>query len=123
MEGSDKHNSSNSGINAHYDLISKVNEFEKRILALEKVVFADTKKPKWKKSTYKGLKGGIQLLTDNGFFNKLRTAKETSEELKREGYPYPLASISKALSVDFTNRDKLLNRVKESNVWKYALRK
>ena len=98
-------------------------EIEKRLSALEKIVFSQSKQKKWQKKDHGGLRGGIKLLLDNGFFNELRTVKDAFDELKREGYHYPLPSVSKALSVDLTNKQKTLNRVKDKKIWKYVIRK
>ncbi|MDH3766600.1 MAG: hypothetical protein OER82_12445 [Nitrosopumilus sp.] len=99
----------------------KLLELEKRIEVLEKMVLSKNK-TEWEKN-YSGLKGGMQLLVDNNFFTKPRNLGEVESELKREGYHYPKSSISKILSVDLTNKQKLLNRVKEEKIWKYVIRK
>jgi len=62
-------------------------------------------------------------LIKNGLFDTPRKIKEIEGELKREGYHYPKPSISKALSVDLTNKQKILNRIKEGEQWNYVLRK
>ena len=101
----------------------RIGEIERRLENIEKIVFSEKEKKKWSKVDHSGLRGGIRLLIDNGFFNQLRTVNEVSNELKREGYHYPLPSVSKALSVDMTNKQKVLNRTKEEDIWKYVIRK
>ena len=96
-------------------------DHERRIKILEE------KLPKQKKQEstkdYKGLSGGIQFLIDNNFLTALKSVSEIITELKREGYHYPSASISKILSVNFTKNKKILNRTSENGVWKYVVRK
>jgi len=72
---------------------------------------------------YSGLNGGIRLLIQNGFFNELKSLIEVKNELEREGYHYPKASIAKALSINFVRKLKVLTRVKENKIWKYVVRK
>ncbi|AFS80375.1 hypothetical protein NKOR_02385 [Candidatus Nitrosopumilus koreensis AR1] len=96
-------------------------ELERRVSKLEKEVFQEKKYKKETKHT--GLRGGLRLLIGNGFFNYPKALNEIVTELKREGYHYPNPSISKALSVDLTLKQKLLNRIKEEKSWKYVLRK
>jgi hypothetical protein len=98
-----------------------LSDHERRIKILE------GKLPKQKKQesqrAYKGLSGGIRFLIDNNFFNEPKKASNVMAELKREGYHHSLAPISKMLSVNYTKSKKILNRIKENNVWKYMLRK
>lgn len=105
------------------NLDSKFSDIENRLSALEKMVFSKDKKTEWKANEFKGLRGGIRLLIQNRFFDNPRTVKEVVEELKREGYHYPTPSASKALSVDLTNKQKILNRIKGDEQWLYVLRK
>lgn len=101
-------------------LHKRLDEFDSRLKRIEDLLF---KKKQLPKSDYKGLSGGIRLLIDNGFFESPHEYREVNEELKREGYHYPLTSISKVLSVNFSNSQKILTRIKEGNVWKYIQRK
>jgi hypothetical protein len=105
------------------DINTKFLEFEKRLKALEKIVFSHSEKPQMIKNDFKGLRGGIRLLIENEFFNEPRALNEVGDELKREGYHYPKPSVSKTLSVDFTNKQKILNRIKNNNQWMYVVRK
>ncbi len=98
-------------------------KIEKRLTALEKAVFQEKKRSGTASSSFEGLKGGIRFIIKNGFFKKLRSLSEIKSELKREGYHYSDASISKILTRDFTNKEKILNRIKEKKVWKYVIRK
>jgi len=63
------------------------------------------------------------LLIDNGFFNSLKSADEVFTELTREGHFHNKEGIRKSLARDFVVRNRLLARIKEGKVWKYALRK
>ncbi len=98
-----------------------LNDHEKRIKILEGKPSKQNRQES--KKGYTGLAGGIRFLIDNKFLNELKTANEIMAELKREGYHHSLASISKMLSVNFTKNKKILNRIKEKDGWKYALRK
>ena len=75
------------------------------------------------KEKFKGLNGGINFLMHQGFLNELKSVDEIWAELKRGGYVYPKASVSKLLSVNFVKNKKILNRINEGGVWKYCLRK
>jgi len=101
----------------------KISEIIKRLNALEKIVFSENKKPLFKNLDFKGLRGGMRLLIKNGFFDEPKMVKEIEDELKREGYHYPRPSISKVLSVDLTNKQKILNRLKKNEQWMYVIRK
>jgi len=103
--------------------IDKIKELEKRIETLEKIVLTkDDVKERTK--NYSGLRGGLKLLIDNDFFfSSPKNVQEIESELKREGYHYARPSISKALSVDFTYKQKFLSRLKEDKFWKYVIRK
>ncbi len=72
---------------------------------------------------FEGLIGGINFLMEQNFFTGLKSADKIWTELKREGYVYPKKSVMKILNVDFVNKKKILNRIKENDVWKYCLRK
>jgi len=95
----------------------------KEIEELKKGYIKDKNKKKIEGVSFKGLSGGINFLINNSFLDKLRSVDEIWNELKREGYHYPKTSVSKILNVDFVNKKKILNRLKENKVWKYALRK
>lgn len=73
--------------------------------------------------SYKGLTGGIQFLIDNRFFNQLRSVRETQSELTREGYHYEAPTITQILTVNFTNKRKILKRIKNDGIWKFVIRK
>jgi len=104
------------------DTDEKLQELENRIKVLEKIVLAEDESKDWTKD-YSGLKGGMNLLIDNNFFAEPRSLREIDVELKREGYHYLKPSISKKLSVDLTNKQKLLTRIKIEKNWKYVIRK
>lgn len=70
---------------------------------------------------YEGLKGGIKFLIDNGLFNNLKSSKEVQTELKKENYFHSIPTVDRRLR--FLVSKKQLTRIKEDNVWKYALRK
>lgn len=87
-----------------------------------KPVKPSLKKPEiLKEKKYSGLRGGIEYLIDNDFFQNLRSSKETHAELKKENYFHSLESVDKRLR--FLVSKKLLTRVKDDNIWKYAIRK
>lgn len=99
-----------------------VENHEKRISELEKAIFAEKIKPKGKQE-FKGLSGGIEHLISKGSLDAPKSVKEIQDELRKEGYHYPLASVAKLLSVDYMTKQKILTRIKERNVWKYVVRK
>jgi hypothetical protein len=99
-----------------------ITDHEQRISELEKAIFVEKIKPK-EKQEFKGLSGGIQLLISKGCVDTPKSVREIQDELKKEGYHYSFESITKLLSVDFMAKRKILTRVREDNVWKYAVRK
>jgi hypothetical protein len=102
----------------------KLDDFERRLKILEeKEPAVEPKKRVEESKKYKGLVGGLRYLIDHDFFKEPKTVKETMEELSKEGYHYPHASISKMLSVDFTKNSKILTRIIEKDVYKYVIRK
>ena len=96
-------------------------DHERRIKDLEAKLHQ--KKEMITDQSYKGLSGGIRFLMNNGFLNEPKAVSQIVTELGREGYHYPSRSVDKLLRVDFTNKRKVLNRIKKDNVWKYVLRK
>ncbi len=96
---------------------------EDRISKLEKS-FSNNKKgkPKEKKFTYEGVSGGVQMLIDNGFLDSPKPAKDVFNEMKREGYYNSLKNVDGSLRNVFVKK-KVLQRIKEENVWKYVIRK
>lgn len=102
----------------------KIKELESRISKLENVVFSKKKSSTKTKSTqYVGLKGGIQLLMDNGFFKKPVLVTQIQDELQREGYFRPLQSTDTILRRDLVQKEKILTRIKVNGVWQYVMRK
>jgi hypothetical protein len=102
-------------------IIKILQDHEKRIKVLEGN--PPKQNDQTSKKNYTGLAGGIRFLIDNKFLNIPKTANEVMSELKREGYHHSLAPISKMLSINFTKNKKILNRIKEDDIWKYVLRK
>lgn len=101
-----------------------LDDHETRLRKLEKKQPSlEAKKTKLITKDYSGLSGGIRLLIKNGFFKSPKSANEIKNELKREGYQNKIAPISKALSVNFTKKQKILSRIRDGNIWKYILRK
>ncbi len=94
---------------------------EKRIRTLEEAILPKGKTKEITKN-YKGLAGGIRFLIENGFLNEPKTVNEIRDELKREGYHHGIAPISKMLSVNFTNKRKVLKRFRDEGTWKYIVR-
>jgi len=81
-----------------------------------------SKKPTTKKEkSYSGLKGGVEFLINDGFFQNLRSTKETHIELKKENYFHSKESVDKRLR--FLVTKKTLTRIKEDKIWKYAVRR
>ena len=102
----------------------KIKELESRISKLEKAVFNKKKSSvKTKSKTYVGLKGGIKLLIDSGFFKKPVLVTQIQDELQREGYFRPLQSTDTILRRDLVQKEKVLTRIKVNGVWQYVLRK
>lgn len=108
------------------DLETKFQDLEKRVKMLESVsknhlsVAGDKTSSQ---SSFSGLQGGIRFLICKGFFNEPKTAKEVWAELRKEGYYHSYKSVDKSLRIDLMQKQKILARVKEDNVWKYVLRK
>lgn len=94
-------------------------ELKKRVKKLEETIFLKKEVPKSLK--FKGLSGGIRFLIANGFFEVPKSVEEIKKELDRENYYYPYTSIHKIMK-DFVKR-KTLTRFKETDVWKYVIRK
>lgn len=89
-------------------------DHEIRVKALEEAILPKKKKKEINKN-YKGLAGGIRFLIDNDFLNEPKTVNEIRDELKREGYHHSVAPVSKMLSVNFTNKRKILKRFKDKD--------
>ncbi len=95
-------------------------KIEKRLEALEgkkEVIKEETE------NNFKGLNGGINFIIQNGFLKSLKSLDEIWNELKREGYVYPKTSVAKTLNVDLVNKKKIMVRIEEQKIWKYAIRK
>lgn len=102
----------------------KIKNLEERISKLEKTVFGNQTKPvKNKDKQYKGLIGGINLLIEQGFFNKPVLVTEVQDELQKEGYYHSIQSTDTRLRRDLVNRKKILTRLKVDGLWQYVLRK
>ena len=104
----------------------RFSKIEKRLKKLENEVLKKSKISKKQGKTsndYKGLKGGIRLLFDNGFFRKPKELKEIFNELKRENYHYSNATLSKILARDFVKKLRILQRVSGGTNFKYVVRK
>lgn len=94
---------------------------DSRLAKIEDAVF-DQKTERKSPKKYDGVKGGINFLIDNGFFEKLVSVKEIKEELKKEGYIYSIEIVDRSIRREF-HKKKILAREKEGKVWKYTLRK
>lgn len=111
-----------------YDMSSsdskKIKKLEERVSKLEKAVFGSQHpQPKNKDAPHKGLVGGINLLIENGFFNKPVLVTEVQDELQKEGYYHPIQSTDTMLRRNMVNRKKILTRLKVDGIWQYVLRK
>jgi len=109
------------------ELEKKLEIYEKRIGKLEKLLQpkkAELQETKSKnENDFKGLIGGIRFLISKGFLNSPKNVNQIQEDLKKEGYHYSYDSVDKILRVDLLQKQKILTRVKEENVWKYVIRK
>ena len=106
------------------DWENRIGSLEKRVSALENLVKpsgAQQKKSAPKKN-YRGLKGGINFLLDDGFFDSPQYIGGTEKELKRHSYHYPIASISTAL-IRMAKPQGPLTRINDKEGWKYVRRK
>jgi transcriptional regulator of heat shock response len=113
-------------------IIEKLDKIEQRLTRIEKKIFPEkteavssTDEPisKSKNKQYKGTSGGIQYLIEQGFFEKPKSMREIFDELKKEGYFYPLQSVDAAIRKEFFIRKRVLIRIKEGKIWLYAIKK
>jgi hypothetical protein len=104
-------------------ILERLDEHERRLKLLEEGKPAKKKKKEYIDEIYEGLVGGIRYLIDHDFFKTPKSIEEIFKELTKKGYIYPKKSVGKVISVDFMKKEKILNRLKEGKVWKYALRK
>lgn len=104
-------------IEDHEDRISKL---EKQFVS--KSTESKSEESKKNGSDYNGVSGGIRLLIDNGFLDTPKFVSEIVDEMKREGYYHDMPSIDSALRKSFL-KNKILQRIKEENKWKYVIRK
>lgn len=106
------------------EIKDKFSKLEKRIDMLEKIILKNKIKNETKISKkHGGPTGGIQLLIDDGFFNKPVLVTEVNAELQREGYFYTIQSVDTIMRRDFVKRKRILNRVQIDGIWQYVLRK
>lgn len=70
-----------------------------------------------------GLKGGINLLINDKFFDSPKALNEVHKELARLNYHYSNGALSTALARDFIKKKRILTRIIEGGVYKYVLRK
>lgn len=99
-----------------------------RIKRLEQAVFAKKKVVKNLNSTiqgnksFKGAKGGCELLIDKNFFSKKRTAYQVREKLVSLDYHYSIQVVQTTLNRLSTKTGPLLS-FKESGNKYYVIRK
>lgn len=122
----------NEQYNMSYEkIIDKLEKIDKRLERIEKKISVNTNissnvvksTSSTKKKQYKGTSGGIQLLIDEGFFEKPKSMRGILDELKKEGYFYPLQSVDAAVRKEFFKRKKVLVRIKEGKIWLYVIKK
>lgn len=101
----------------------KIKKLEERISKLEKAIFGSQSKSIKNNNHYKGQTGGINLLIDNGFFDKPKLVTEVQDELRKEGYYHSIQSTDTVLRRDMVNRKKILTRLKVDGIWQYVRRK
>ncbi|MAQ77343.1 hypothetical protein CL684_02355 [Candidatus Campbellbacteria bacterium] len=85
----------------------------------------DTKKSKKQKiedKTPTGCIGSIEVLINEGFFEKLRTVSEVVDKLKEEGQPYSRSLVSMNLLNLVKPPKRTLRRIKEEKQWNYIVR-
>lgn len=113
-------------------IIEKLEKIDRRLERIEKKIFhvdpnVLSKKIKptsaSKKKDYKGTSGGILFLIDRGFFDEPKSMRAILDELKKEGYFYPVESIDSTVRKVFFNKKKVLTRIKEGKIWLYVTRK
>ena len=107
------------------ELKKELIKIKRRLVDIEKIVFpkTKTKSVEKKNANYNGLSGGIRLLINNKFFDKTKEVHEVILELEKRGYHYPKESIAKLLRIDFTTKQRLLNKIKDGKNYKYVIRK
>lgn len=106
------------------EINKRFEEIEKRLEILEgKNVEQNEDIIKNKEENFSGLAGGIRLLIKEDFLKTPKLVLEVFNKLKEKGYHYPKKSVEKLLSIDFTNKQRVLNRTKEDKKWKYVIRK
>lgn len=77
-----------------------IKDIMSRLLKLEKVVFSNGIKEieKSGKKKFSGVKGGINFLILQSFFNERRTAPEVRTELRNNKYQYSIQAVQTALN-------------------------
>lgn len=106
-------------------LEAMIRALDARVTALEKIINKESVKSNESndaKSDFSGLRGGIRYLISQNFLNQPKAVKDVQEELIKEGYHYSIQSVDKTLR-DLHQKNKILTRVNEANVWKYVVRK
>ena len=112
-------------------ILEKLEKIDRRLELIEKKLFhpesnvlsQKTKSTSSPKKKDVGTAGGIELLIDQGFFEKPKSMKAILDELKKEGYFYPVTSIDASVRKNFFAKKKILTRIKEGKVWLYVTRK
>ena len=104
-------------------ILERLDEHERRLKILEEVKSVKKIEKKEANNKYEGLVGGIRYLIDHDFFKTPKSIDEIFNELTKEHYIYPKNSVGKIISVNFMKKEKILNRLKEGKLWKYAIRK
>lgn len=95
-------------------------EYDKRISALEKKIKGATQKTVTKKKVPKSISDHLEFIKSKGFFDKPRTTSEIVERLGQEGYHYPPQSLT--WSLQKTVQNKMLGRIKKDRKWAYCKR-
>lgn len=93
-----------------------IQEHEDRITKLEDNLISKKSLP----NNFKGIKGGIQLLIRNKFFNEPKSASEIIKEMKKNGFVYDKSSIKNILRKDFLENNTL-QKIPEDTKWKYVI--
>lgn len=93
-----------------------IQEHEDRITKLEDNLISKKSLP----NNFKGIKGGIQLLIRNKFFNAPKSSNEIIKEMKINGFVYDKSSIENTLRKDFLENNTL-QKIPEDTKWKYVV--
>ncbi len=99
------------------DIKKTVNEHEKRIKELEKLVIGKVEKVIIKRKT---IIDHLIYLKNEGFFDQPKSVREIVEALAKGGYHYAPESLTHPLQR--VTRNGILGRIKKEKKWAYCKR-